>query len=501
VEIADIFGGQAEVTGAGVAAALGKGSVGELLKSMSVGATFPAQIGDLNPGQLMATVPQDLDDVLHNMSFDPRKHTFLFRETHHDKVWSTVHQYVRKQSQGSLGRRFMFHQEGGLPPESDSTYTLEQVAMKFAGSVRRLPIQARLVKSIAGNTVKAQNKDGAEEILAGIEWAMLYGNPTVNPMTFEGIKQSMIREGISLDAGGIAPTEALIDEGMERITERPNWGYPTDILCSPRMHKTIRQVYAPRMRSMLGKAFHPNYSLKGMTFDHCAEGDEVRIRKHPLAIEEAPVCDELGAGPDPSKRPVLPIVISQPTPANDADSLYGNGQAARAGGVVKYRAVAINEYGMSVPLTLNDANIGAGQSAPFTIKDGAVPGALNRATGFIIYRTEPGLLAPTATQIDEISAASGANVTYTDRAENLPGCSDLFLLSNNREALCWKQLLPFFNFPLGNLDTSYRWALLLFGALKIALPRHHAVIRNVKPDLALRQVFGPGDQSSAQANL
>jgi len=495
----DIFGGAAEVSAGDVASALGFGGVNDLLKAMTVGDQFPATIGELSPGAMMATVPQDLDDVLHNASFGDRQ-IVLQKMLKTDKVWSTVHQYVRKHSPGSAGRRFMFHREGGLPVESDSTYSLESLAMKYLGAVRRLPIQARLVKSVAGDAVKNQNKDGALEILASLEWHLFYGNSATNPLAFDGIKTIMKREGILLDARAATPSESLLDEAMSKVCERPNWGYPTHLMSSSAVNRTLRQTYAGRIRAMMGDKFHPNYQLKGMVYDHCADGDEVKIIKHPLVIEESGLPDERGAGPDPSSRPVEPLIVVQP--ASGAAGANRSDFVANDAGAYYYRIVALNGGGMSKPVTTNAVNAVAGQVISITIRDGAVPGSKQAATAFMIYRTEKGGAATTAKYITEVAvAANNADTVFIDGNGDLPGCSDIFILSNDSEAIEIKQLLPFFNFPLGNMDTSYRWALLLFLALKIALPRKHCVIKNVKPDAQLIQLVGSGDQSGPQQHV
>jgi len=495
-----LFGGAAEVSAQGVAGAMGFDSVDDLLKAMSVGSTFPAGIGAMTPGALMATVPQDLDDVLHNAAFDETA-VILWNKLAKDRVFSTVHQYVRKQSPGSAGRRFLFHPEGGLPVESDTTYSLEQLAMRYLGAVRRLPIQARLVTSIAGNTVKAQNRDGALEILSALEYHLFYGNPLSNPFAFEGLHRAMHREGIILDANGALPTEAIIDEAMELVTERPNWGKPTDMFCSPRMHKTLRQLYAARMRSMMGAQFHPNYTLREMTFDHCIGDEKVGIVKHPLALGEKDVCVELGMGTDPSKRPVAPIIFQQPAAAANPASLFV-AAGPKIGGTFIYRIVAMNESGWSTPVTTNAVVTAAGDANTLIVTDAAVPGSTQRATGYIIYRTLPGAVGPSATQIREVAAtAGGGNTTFVDLNQDLPGTSDIFIISNRQQSLGWKQLLPFFNFPLGNLDTSYRWALLLFGALQVSLPRHHALIKNVAVDTTLDRQLAEAPQDGPQQGI
>lgn len=464
--------------------ALGHSSGAELLKAMSIGNDFPAGIGDINPGQVMATVPQDLDPVLKNQSFELKRTLKVYNALSTAKAASTVHQFVRQHAPGTAGQ-YIFHGEGGMPVESDSNYSLEQVKMAYAGSIRRLSLQSRLVPGLVGDRVRQENENGSAELLMGIERGLLWGDPACNPFEFEGLNANAHREGLIYDLQGAVPTESFIDGVMSDMVAAPNYADPDMMWCSPNVKRTLRQVYAGRMRSMLGASFTPSYILDGMRFEHNDEGEKVRIQQHQNFIRENELPVELGEGPDANKRPLSPVIVGAVAVGADAASKF-TAAGPTAAGSFFYRVVARNSTGASIPSNVVGAVvIAAGEASTITIADPAPVGSPQRASSYRIYRTVPSGAQASAVLIKEIPAAAAGNTTFIDRNLDLPGTSTVFISTMNPNAIKWIQLLPMFNFPLGNVDLNYRWALLIFGALQFGSPRHHAIIKNVAPDSQL----------------
>jgi hypothetical protein len=74
---------------------------------------------------------------------------------------------------------------------------------------------------------------------------------------------------------------------------------------------------------------------------------------------------------------------------------------------------------------------------------------------------------------------SGATQTVTDVNRFLPNCSKGFMLTQSSEVLKFKQLAPFTKIPLATIDTSVRWAQVLFGALQVMKPLQCGMFINV----------------------
>jgi hypothetical protein len=52
------------------------------------------------------------------------------------------------------------------------------------------------------------------------------------------------------------------------------------------------------------------------------------------------------------------------------------------------------------------------------------------------------------------------------------------------ESLRWVSMLPMTKVPFALNDLAFKWGTFLIGALRISLPQHHGVIRNIIPSTA-----------------
>lgn len=446
-------------------------ALGELRKALDVGTTFPAN-GQMNAGQLMAAVPQDLSHLITKVSFEESQLT-LWRMLQGTKgrARSTNHQFLRIGRYGGGGDDIFFG-EGGLPSETSAERQLANLPMSYAGTVRRLSLQAALVPNIAGDTVKEENSFGALDVCQGLERALFFGDRSINPFAFDGIKKQVSAEGdaVVLDARGGVLTENMIQEAMFRSASAPNFGKVNRVVCSPQLYGSVVRVYNDRMRKQFGDKIAPNYVVDEMTFPSgkVAFSQDVFLQGEGHGLVGA-------SGSDASKRPLPPVVEVAPAAGANPNSKF---VGADAGNYI-YWAQSISPTGRSAAVKLSAVAVAAGEVVTFTLRDAGV--GSQRATGFKIYRTLKNEAEGTATHMVDVPR-SGDLTQVTDLNADIPGTQTMFFLSINPMDLQWIDFLPFFNFPLGRMDTSFRWALLQFGALKIGAPRHHFLVKNVKPD-------------------
>ncbi len=81
-------------------------------------------------------------------------------------------------------------------------------------------------------------------------------------------------------------------------------------------------------------------------------------------------------------------------------------------------------------------------------------------------------------------AYTGSPQTFKDHNDELPGCSDVFLLTMDTvyDAIEWFQFLPMMKFDLYPTNSAvYPFLMLLFGALALKKPVQHIRIKNVAP--------------------
>jgi len=61
----------------------------------------------------------------------------------------------------------------------------------------------------------------------------------------------------------------------------------------------------------------------------------------------------------------------------------------------------------------------------------------------------------------------------------MPGTRVAFLGEMNSEILHFRQLSPLMKIDLAQIDTSYRWALVLYGVLVLTTPRKWVKFKNI----------------------
>ena len=123
--------------------------------------------------------------------------------------------------------------------------------------------------------------------------------------------------------------------------------------------------------------------------------------------------------------------------------------------------------------------VAAGKSVTITITPDS-NGA--RATGFIITRSKAD--GSELMEMCSVPAAAEGNTTYEDVNADLPGTASIILLSDiTRDAkanIAFTQLMGLSTFPLPTNDSlAKRFAVALFGALKVGAPEFCAEIKNV----------------------
>lgn len=445
----------------------------ELSKALSIGDSFPAAIGQSNPAQLMATVPQDLSDYVAD-NLEQQKHLLFQKDIAKETVHSTVHQFSRRTSRGGDHRVGGWHREGGRPGTRSTSYQLDEVKIRYAGASCSVSVQASTVKSIVGNVVANENDQAAMNILMALEHSLIYGNNATNPYNIDGIcTQVRNRGGNVIDMRGAAPTEDMLDEGVVKVSDRGSLGSVTDIYCSPQMKKSLRRLYYERMRKDFGDQIKPNYTLKEIEFDH----GPVEIKQSVFMSHEGQLARG-AVGEDLARRPTTPVLAVQPAANNGPGSLFVAGDA----GTYIYGAQFLNPFGESIVVTTSPVAVAAGQLVTFTLNDQGVGEQV--ATGIRLLRSDKNGDASTLREMAEVptSGASNGNTVVTDRNEDIPGCQTVVGLTRLPKSISQIELLPMFNFPFGRVATSYEWANLLYIGLKVQIPEHHIIWRNVRPD-------------------
>lgn len=421
----------------------------------------------VSAGQGFPLRTESLEATLKNLTFEMDE-IKLFKAIPKVPATNTVEEFNRLLSYGSGGtRRFNlgWMTEGDLPEEEDSTYQRITVLIKFLGTVGRVTHVANTIRAAHGNVIALETMNKTMELLKNLENALFFGDSTLIPEQFDGLAK-LISDGAPdnvIDLRGAPLTEEALNDMLLRI--RDNFGMATDAYFSTGPFADLAKQVYDRQRF----AYAPAPGVLGATIT-AFQGQHGRINLHDhVFITEGQLALASGLGKT-DRRPLAPTITVPPAAAPAAGSKF----TAADVGVYTYRVVAGNRFGLSTPV--NTAAVGpiaAGDGITFTVADGG-----QGTTFYEIYRTTPGGAVANAKFVCRV-ARTGATQVITDLNDNLPGTSQGFVLMQNQRSFSWAQLLPMTRIPLAAVDTSIRWAQVLYGAIKMYTPAKNVLVKNI----------------------
>lgn len=454
------FGSGASYSGAGTSSAE---DIQQLQKALAAG----SDVNDpgVSAGEGFALRTESLENTMKNTTYELDE-IKLFKVLAKVPASNSVEEFNRLVSYGKGGtRRFNlgFMGEGDLPDEDDSTYERVTVLIKYLGITGRVTHVMNTLRAAHGNVIAQETKHRTIDLLKNLENALFFGDSTLIPEQFDGL-QKLITDGAPdnvIDLRGAPLTEEKLNDMLLQI--RQNFGMGTDAYFATGAFADLAKQTYDRQRF----AYAPAPGVIGATVT-AFQGQNGKINLHDhVFIQEGPdaLAGGLGAA---AKRPLAATITVAPA-AGGAGSQF----AAADAGTYIYKVVAGNRYGLSAPVEPAGVAVTAGQQVTFTIADGG-----QGATFYEIYRTAPGGAAADAKMMLRV-ARTGATQVFTDTNADLPGTSVGFVLQQNSASMAWSQLLPMTRIPLAAVDTSIRWAQVIYGAVKLYTPAKNIVVKNV----------------------
>jgi hypothetical protein len=424
--------------------------------AVTSGQGFPLRIESLE--RTLKVVTYRMDDVR------------LWKNVTKLPAYNTVEEYNRLREYGGNDVAG-FIGEGDLPEADDSKYSREFTVIKYVGTTRAVSHVMSLVKPAHGPVIAQETVNGTAHLLKQIERALFFGDSSLIPVQWDGLKK-LITAGAPaaniIDLRGAPLSEDVVNDASLTVKTTPNFGRPTDLYCADGAYSDLAKSFYPAERypipvggftdGMVGLSIKGFNSMVGP------------IMFNPDVFVEFGGLPSAVAVGDAAKRPSTPTEAVAPTTPVDAASQFGANDA----GDYFYKAVGVNRYGKSAPLTISGpVTVAAGDKVTFGLGDGAV-----LATAYEIYRTAKNGLVGTA-KLMFTTARTGATTTINDFNSDLPGMSTAFLIQQNIEFFAFKQLAPFVKIPLATIDTSIRWMQLLYGALTVYAPGKAVLLKNV----------------------
>lgn len=442
----------------------GPAEIADLQKALSAG----SDVNDPGaaPGVGFPLRTESLEATLKNLTYEMDE-IKLFKSIPKVPASNTVEEFNRLLAYGEGGARSFnqgFFEEGALPEEQDSTYERVTVLIKYLGVVGRVTHVANTIRAAHGNVIALETMNKTMELLRNLEHGLFFGDSSLIPQQWDGIYKQ-VESGAPanvIDLRGAPLTESALNDML--LTIRDNYGSATDAYFGTGAFADLAKQVYDRQRF----AYAPAPGVLGATVT-AFQGQNGRVNLHDhVFITPGSLARAAGLGKT-DRRPTAPSVTVQPAAAANAASLF----VAADAGAYTYRIVAGNRFGLSAPVDTNAVTVAAGEAVTFTIAEGA-----QDATYYEIYRTEIGAAASTARLMLRV-ARSGATQVITDLNADLPNTTKGFVLQQNQRSFAWSQLLPMTRVPLAAIDTSIRWAQVIYGAIKMYTPTKNVIVKNI----------------------
>lgn len=459
-----------DLTGFGQASAK---EIEDLQKALSIGGEYATTLpGNLSQGAALAV--EDLDRTLKLVTHS-MKHLRLWKDIPKEKVVQTVHEY---NVQNSYGQEVpVFFQMGGTPSATDAGYNRDVAVVKYLGTQGQVQHNLTLIQAAHGPVVAREVKNKTIELLARNERAMFEADSSINSLEYDGIEpqiqdkesesqyKSTAFAGYETDADDSVIIDArkradLLDEDTcEEACLRNvnNFGMAMDMYLPTDIHSDFsrafyaKQVTRPGDSSAAGYRVPEfdgtlNFAFKGNLFN--------RPRRTPLASAVS--------------ASAAPTTANGASPADAASEF----EAADAGDY-SYRISAVYSDGETLASSEETiSGVAAGDKVTTEITYSGSPVYFN------VFRAAEG--ETTGHQfIGRIAPAGSGNAHDIDFNAKAPGRASAYLLMNDPDALCFKQLGSMIKYDLAVTDTSYKWLQLLYGMVVIQAPRKHVIIENL----------------------
>lgn len=463
--------------------------VSELQKALTMGNSV-TDVANLSGGSALRI--QSLDRTM--MSTIQENDDFaLFNELVKSNAGATVDEWTEQSGVGGfLG--------GSTNSETGNIAAATGQYNRRVGSVKYLMTRREVsfVATLGNNLVEAEaveQQNGALQLLTDAEYLSFEGDASVVSTEFDGIYAQMnagVVAGqissdhiIDLDGASLSDITA-ISKAAQIIRGYGNFGRATHMFCPTAIQTdldlNLQPAYRVGLTNVPGGGIEQGAPVVGI---RTSFGD---IKTKPDVF----IPDEQMQRPFEVDFPALaaannftPAAVVVDALVSDAASRFTAGRA----GNYYYLVTGVNANGQSVGVLTAQTAVVAGKKVTLTITRSV--SALE--TGYVVYR---GRLNGTnaLTDLRRMARIPSAGVTtvYTDLCRDIPGSVKAYVLNlkSGANAINWRQLLPMMRFNLyPTVSATVPWAQLLFGYLRLAKRRQHAVIKGIVPATAAWKPF------------
>jgi len=338
------------------------------------------------------------------------------------------------------------------------------------------------------SAVDEEDVNATLEILYSLEGDLFLGDKTKNPYATTGLIPSIISgapDNVVNLLGQPLKSHKPLSHLAGNITDGESWGRPSLAFMSGKVKADLDDYLESGYRVNLD-ANVPSTQVgvltRGMRYSSVALADGT------IDFDPSAFLNEDKFKPTSGRNAALctagapASVAVTPSVGADADSKWTDSTAGdyqfTVGGAYTWAVEACTPGEVSLLAISAPATMVAGHSASVVI----TASASNKETHYKIYRSrKAGSTDASDYRLVATVLKAGATTTWVDQNDTIPGTSFVTLVTMEPGSLRWIQMLPMTKIPFALNDLSYKWGAFLVGALRVALPKHHGVVRNVLP--------------------
>ena len=392
---------------------------------------------------------------------------------------NTVVEYNRVLKHG--GDISPFIAEGGTAALNRSQYEKVAVQIRYLAEKREVTDQAAemMIVGPTPNVIAEETRRGTERLLRRVERELFHGDSSLNSLAWDGVIKQIKENGNSGDLRGNALTATTAAEIIGHIYSAPFYGMVSHILVTPR-------VLTELIKQSVHHGRHDQIQIQGDTLTYGSQNISITGPYGPVPVVACPFLerDDRIAPAANSSQVYEGSVISptfaanlggvQPNAVADNTAKFSVGEQGGSSGY-RYRIVPVGDAGVGVPLDSNAEIVGPDEHITFTVSQSD---ALATVKYYKVYRSaKDAPNADGALLIGEFKC-DGANTTIIDRNFNVPGASEVLFVNSAPDYMEYFQLLSLIRRPLAQINTSYPFLLMMFGAPAVKLPSKMYVLRN-----------------------
>lgn len=419
-------------------------------------------------------IPQSLENTLAVASFK-REDCIFWNMVSKSNVFSTVNEYGRIDSHGQF-ELDPFFAEGGLPSGATTVLTRAYSKITYIGAQGAVSFPM-LRSRVIGGAANAEAQEVLEKtlhLLGRVESMCYFSDSRVNPYAFDGLR-SIIEQGAPnniVDMRGQMLTGRKMRSDMS--DHRDLYAMPNVVLMSNGLKADLGNLNDASIR----RAQAGNQAVSG----------KLGMRALGIAADHGDVDFKstvfLQPGGAPNTAAIQPGTASAPTAPTIASATLGTNSAGRWEddylGTYYWKVVAVGPNGISAPTKSGSVAVTAtGKRVVITITDNAVSNS--DVWYYRLYRSKINEdVAANYKYVGQYAkAAFGVDTVLYDYNLDIPGTTWAFSIQMTPDVIEVIRLLDFMKQDLAIVDTTKRFALIMFAALRSRTPTKMWAWKNI----------------------